>query len=77
MKQWSDNLINILNDQKPGSCPMCENGKINYQNKLIKAPRGYIYMWCDECGAKACIDCSFDERVIEKLSLKEEMVLIK
>jgi uncharacterized Zn finger protein len=57
MNGWVNNLKSITADNTTGACPKCNSYDTAHEYVVINAPSGFVSIWCNECGAKAVIDC--------------------
>lgn len=48
---WLENLESIERDNKPGTCPICGGGNVEYCFTLVdnETKMGYGDIWCNSC----------------------------
>jgi len=59
--RWTDNLKSIFTDNITGLCPKCGSNDTQHEYTVVEKPHGFIKMWCNDCGAKAVLDCIVPE----------------
>lgn len=48
---WSENLNNVINHKKTGSCPFCNSDNTNYVYQRFISDKGTFVVWCDDCNS--------------------------
>ena len=54
---WTRNIKSITSTGVTSSCPGCGSANTEHEYVTIESPIGYLSIWCNDCGAKAVIDC--------------------
>jgi len=57
MSNWIDNAKLIIKSGEVGICPKCGSKNTDYEYVTVEPPNGYVSIWCNDCKAKAAIDC--------------------
>jgi len=57
MNNWIENAKSITNKGIAGICPKCGSVNTDYEYVTVEPPNGYLSIWCDDCKARAAIDC--------------------
>ena len=63
---WSDNLISIIKNNITGICPICGSSDTAHEYITVESPNGYLSIWCNDCGARAAIDCLVPAESVRK-----------
>ena len=66
MRRWIDLALSAQKSGVTGECPKCGSVNTDYKYVTVESPNGYISMWCDDCGAKATIDCLVPTEAMSK-----------
>jgi len=71
MRRWIDLALSIQKTGVAGECPKCGSNNTDYKYVAVEAPHGYVSIWCNDCNAKATIDCLIPKESEKRKPLRE------
>jgi hypothetical protein len=71
--KWVNNLVKISESGEVGECPLCGRSNTDYMYYEHDDGKGYLEVWCNDCGELVHVDCAFVPHDRKRVSANEAL----